>query len=38
MGLIPVDTPSVPDLKKFLESEMGKWRQQVEKAGIAGSM
>jgi tripartite-type tricarboxylate transporter receptor subunit TctC len=38
MGLIPVDTPSVPELKKFLEAETVKWRQQVEKAGIAGSM
>lgn len=38
MGLIPVDTPPVPELKKFLDSEMVKWRQQVEKAGIAGSM
>jgi tripartite-type tricarboxylate transporter receptor subunit TctC len=38
MGLIPVDTPSVPELKKFLDAEMVKWRQQVEKAGIAGSM
>lgn len=38
MGLIPVDTPSVPDLKKFLEAETVKWRHQVEKAGIAGSM
>ncbi len=38
MGLIPVDTPSVPELKKFLDAEMLKWRHQVEKAGIAGSM
>jgi tripartite-type tricarboxylate transporter receptor subunit TctC len=38
MGLIPIDTPSVADLRKFLEAEMVKWRQQVEKAGIAGSM
>ena len=38
MGLIPIDTPSVGDLRKFLEAEMAKWRQQVEKAGIAGSM
>lgn len=38
MGLIPVDTPSVGELRKFLDAEMGKWRQQVEKAGIAGSM
>jgi tripartite-type tricarboxylate transporter receptor subunit TctC len=38
MGLIPIDTPSVGDLRKFLEAEMTKWRQQVEKAGIAGSM
>jgi tripartite-type tricarboxylate transporter receptor subunit TctC len=38
MGLIPVDTPSVPELKKFLDAETVKWRQQVEKAGIAGSM
>jgi len=38
MGLIPVDTPAVPELRKFLGSEMVKWRRQVEKAGIAGSM
>ncbi len=38
MGLIPIDTPSVTELKKFLDAEMVKWRQQVEKAGIAGSM
>jgi tripartite-type tricarboxylate transporter receptor subunit TctC len=38
MGLIPIDTPSVPELRKFLEAEMVKWRAQVEKAGIAGSM
>ena len=38
MGLIPVDTPSEPDLRKFLDAEMVKWRAQVEKAGIAGSM
>jgi tripartite-type tricarboxylate transporter receptor subunit TctC len=38
MGLIPIDTPSVPELKKFMDAEMLKWRAQVEKAGIAGSM
>jgi tripartite-type tricarboxylate transporter receptor subunit TctC len=38
MGLIPVDTPSEQDLRKFLDAEMVKWRAQVEKAGIAGSM
>lgn len=38
MGLIPVDTPSEPELRKFLDAEMVKWRGQVEKAGIAGSM
>ncbi len=38
MGLIPIDTPSVPELEKFLEAEMIKWRLQVEKVGIAGSM
>lgn len=38
MGLIPVDTPSEPELRKFLDAEMVKWRAQVEKAGIAGSM
>jgi tripartite-type tricarboxylate transporter receptor subunit TctC len=38
MGLIPVDTPSQPELRKFLDAEMVKWRAQVEKAGIAGSM
>lgn len=38
MGLIPVDTPSEPELRKFLDAETVKWRAQVEKAGIAGSM
>ena len=38
MGLIAVDTPSVPELKNFLGAEAVKWRGQVEKAGIAGSM
>jgi tripartite-type tricarboxylate transporter receptor subunit TctC len=38
MGLIPVDTPSEAELRKFLDAEMVKWRAQVEKAGISGSM
>jgi len=37
MGLIPVDTPSVSDLKKFQNAELIKWRQLTEKAGIAGT-
>jgi tripartite-type tricarboxylate transporter receptor subunit TctC len=37
MGLIPIDTPSVGDLKKFQSAELIKWRQLSEKAGIAGT-
>jgi tripartite-type tricarboxylate transporter receptor subunit TctC len=37
MGLIPIDTPSVSDLKKFKSAELIKWRQLSEKAGIVGT-
>jgi tripartite-type tricarboxylate transporter receptor subunit TctC len=37
MGLIPVDTPGMPELVSFLAAEMAKWRERVERAGIAGS-
>lgn len=37
MGLIPVDSPSLPELKSFLATEFIRWGRLVEKAGIAGS-
>lgn len=37
MGLIPVDSPSVDDLKKFLASELARWGKLVNQAGITGS-
>jgi tripartite-type tricarboxylate transporter receptor subunit TctC len=37
MGLLPVDTPSVADLKSFQHAELIKWSALVEKVGIAGS-
>jgi tripartite-type tricarboxylate transporter receptor subunit TctC len=37
MGLVPVDTPSVDDLKKFVATENVRWGKIVTDAGIAGS-
>ena len=37
MGLIPVDTPSVEQLKSFVASEIVRWGKLVQQAGIAGS-
>jgi tripartite-type tricarboxylate transporter receptor subunit TctC len=37
MGLIPVDTPSVEQLKSFVASEIARWGKFVQQAGIAGS-
>ncbi|MGA7432298.1 MAG: tripartite tricarboxylate transporter substrate binding protein [Xanthobacteraceae bacterium] len=35
LGLIPVGTGSVPELQKFLQSEITRWAKVVEDAGIA---
>ena len=37
LGVIPIDTPPVPDLKAFVKSEIGRWRKVVQHAGLAGS-
>lgn len=37
LGMIPVGTGSVDDLRQFLASEIARWRKVVEEAGIAGS-
>ena len=37
MGLVPIDTPSVADLKLFVKTEIARWGKVVEQAGIAGS-
>jgi tripartite-type tricarboxylate transporter receptor subunit TctC len=37
LGTIPVDSPSLPELKQFLASEIERWGGIVEKAGVAGS-
>jgi tripartite-type tricarboxylate transporter receptor subunit TctC len=37
MGLVPVDTPSVEDLRKFVATENVRWGKIVTAAGIAGS-
>jgi tripartite-type tricarboxylate transporter receptor subunit TctC len=37
LSLLPMDTPSVPDMRKFVKSEVGRWGEIVKKAGIAGS-
>jgi len=37
MGLVPIDTPSVADMQKFMASENVRWGKIVKDAGIAGS-
>jgi tripartite-type tricarboxylate transporter receptor subunit TctC len=37
MGLIPIDTPSVANLRIFVRTEIDRWGKVVEQAGIAGS-
>jgi tripartite-type tricarboxylate transporter receptor subunit TctC len=37
MGLLPIDTPSVANLKIFVQTEIARWSRVVEQAGIAGS-
>ena len=37
LGVIPIDTPPVPELKAFVKSEIARWGKVVEHAGLAGS-
>jgi tripartite-type tricarboxylate transporter receptor subunit TctC len=38
MGLVPVDSPSVEDMRKFVQSENARWGDIVREAGVAGSL
>ena len=37
MGALPIDTPSVANLRIFVQTEIARWSKVVEQAGIAGS-
>jgi tripartite-type tricarboxylate transporter receptor subunit TctC len=37
LSLLPLDTPSVDDMKAFVKSEIVRWGKVVEAAGIAGT-
>ncbi len=37
LSLLPIDSPSVDDMKAFVKSEIVRWGKVVEQAGIAGS-
>jgi len=37
LSLLPMDTPSVDDMRGFVKSEVVRWGGVVEQAGIAGS-
>ncbi len=37
MGLLPIDTPSVENLRVFVQTEIASWSKVVEQAGIARS-
>jgi len=37
LSLIPLETPPVPEMQKFVKTEIARWGDIVTKAGIAGS-
>jgi tripartite-type tricarboxylate transporter receptor subunit TctC len=37
LSLIPLETPPVPEMQKFVKAEIERWGDIVKKAGIAGS-
>ena len=37
LSLLPMDDPSVNDMRKFVASEVTRWGKVVQQAGIAGS-
>ena len=37
LHLLPIDTPSVEDMRSFIKSEIARWAKIVQQAGIAGS-
>ena len=37
LGLLPLESPSVDDMKVFVKSEIARWGKVVEAAGIAGT-
>jgi tripartite-type tricarboxylate transporter receptor subunit TctC len=37
LGIVPIDTPSVAELRQFVKSEIDRWGKLVHQAGIAGS-
>ncbi|MBM3527542.1 MAG: tripartite tricarboxylate transporter substrate binding protein [Alphaproteobacteria bacterium] len=38
MGLMPMTSPSVADMQKFMQTENARWGNIVREAGVAGSM
>jgi len=37
LGLIPSDSPSVEDMRSYIQSERLKWRAMVKQLGLEGS-
>jgi tripartite-type tricarboxylate transporter receptor subunit TctC len=37
LSLLPLETPSVDEMKTFVKSEIVRWGKVVEAAGIAGT-
>jgi tripartite-type tricarboxylate transporter receptor subunit TctC len=37
LSLLPMDTPSIPDMQNFVKAEILRWGKVVQQAGIAGS-
>jgi tripartite-type tricarboxylate transporter receptor subunit TctC len=37
MGMVPIDTPPVDELRRYVRSEIDRWGRIMQQAGIAGS-
>ena len=37
MGMVPIDTPSVADQQRYIQTEIDRWGKVIRGAGIAGS-
>ena len=38
IGLEPLDSPTAPELRKFLDEEIAQWAKFVTQIGLAGSL
>ena len=37
MGMVPIDTPAVDALQRYVRAEIDRWGKIMQQAGIAGT-